>query len=129
MLTGGQLAALIVAIFWAILVCFVAFALVRLVRVLNEAAKLVSGMAERAAPLLDDLNTTVARADAELRRVDAVTRDVEVVSGQAATLSALASVVLTGPAVKAASLTYGVRRAISGRRRRELRSERKVVRG
>ena len=37
MLTGEQLAGLLVAVFWAILVCFLAYALLKLARLITEA--------------------------------------------------------------------------------------------
>ncbi|WP_245974684.1 hypothetical protein [Thermomonospora umbrina] len=50
MLTGGELAALIVACFWAILVSFLAYALLRLARLLGETAELVGDLTDQAGP-------------------------------------------------------------------------------
>ena len=55
MLTGGELAALIVAVAWAILVVFLAVVLVKLGRVLTEATTLVSGVSAQTVPLLGEV--------------------------------------------------------------------------
>ena len=41
-LSGGAVAGLIVAVFWGVLVCFLAYVLIKLGKVIGEAAKLVS---------------------------------------------------------------------------------------
>lgn len=132
MLTGGQLAALIVAVFWAILVSFLSYALVRLAGVLSEATKLVSGVTDRTLPLLDEVTTTVTHVDGQVERMDSITRDVESVTGNASKLSALVTAILGGPMVRAAGLTYGVRRAADeyGQSdvRRHVRAERRAAR-
>lgn len=118
MLTGGQVAALIVAVFWAILVCFLGYVLVKLAGMLTETTKLISGVADRTAPLLDEVASTVTRVDGQLERVDAITRNVESVSENVSTMAALVSATVSGPLVKVAAFTYGVRKAVSDRRRR-----------
>src|SRR5690606_15169615 len=76
MLTGGQLAALIVAVFWAVLVSFIALTLLKLSRLLAEAGKVVRDIGDQAAPLLDDMTHTVKRANEQLGRTDVITKQV-----------------------------------------------------
>lgn len=116
MLTGTQLAALIIAVFWAVLVCVLAFVLVKLARLLGETTKLVSELGTRVGPLLDDVSLTVDRANEQLVRVDAITTDVQQVAGDAAVLSGAARGTLATPLVKVVALASGVRRALRARR-------------
>src|SRR5690606_40719166 len=51
MLTAGEVAGLIVALFWAILTCFLAMVLVKLARLLTETTKMVSELSDRVLPL------------------------------------------------------------------------------
>ena len=118
MLTGGQLAALIVAVFWAILVCFLAVVLVRLTRVLTETSKIIADLGERSGPLLDDMSATVARANEQMTRVETITTNMERMTGDAAAMTTAARSAFGGPLVKLASLGYGVRRAMGARRGR-----------
>lgn len=117
MLTGGQVAALIVAVFWAILVCALSYALVRLARVLTEATKLVAGVTERTVPLLDEVASTVTHVDGQLERVDSIARNVESITGSASKLAMLTTAVVGGPMARVAGLTYGARQAIAERER------------
>lgn len=117
MLTGGQVAALIVAVFWAILVCALSYALVRLARVLTEATKLVAGVTERTVPLLDEVAATVTHVDGQLERVDSIARNVESITGSASKLAMLTTAVVGGPMARVAGLTHGARKAIGERER------------
>ncbi|PSK97646.1 uncharacterized protein DUF948 [Murinocardiopsis flavida] len=116
MLTGGELAALIAAVVWAVLAAFMCVALVRLTRLLSEATKVVSELGERSAPLLDDVATTVERAGASLDRVEEITANVATTTEDVSTMTALTRSVVTGPLVKVASFSYGMRRVLGQRR-------------
>jgi uncharacterized protein YoxC len=115
MLSGGQVAGLIVAVFWAILVCFLAYTLVKLARVLTEAARMVSELGDQAGPLLEDMTSTVARANEQLGRVDLITKSVGSVTQNAAAVTTTVTSIVGGPLVKAAAFSYGVRKAMGSR--------------
>lgn len=127
MLTGGQVAGLIVAVFWAILVCFLAYVLIKLGQVLTEASRLVAGISEQTVPLLASVTTSVTSVNAELERVDAITANVQSISGNVSALTALFAATLGGPVIKAAAFSYGVRRALGDRRRGEVESRVKAA--
>ncbi|MBB4916852.1 DUF948 domain-containing protein [Streptosporangium saharense] len=116
MLTAGEVAGLIVAMAWAILVSFLAVALVKLARLLTETTKMVSELGERVVPLLEDVTVTVSETNRQLVAVEAIARDVKQVSGHAAKISDVTQTLVTGPLIKLAALTHGVRRALSARR-------------
>lgn len=106
------MAGLLVAVFWAILVSFLAVVLVRLAQTLRAATKLVSGVTEQAVPLLGEASATVRSAQSQLERVDSIASDVQEVTANASALSTTVGSVFGGPLVKVASFGYGVRRAL-----------------
>jgi uncharacterized protein YoxC len=125
-LSGGEVAGLIVAVFWAILVCFLAYVLIKLGRVIGETAKLVSGVADQTVPLLGEVTTSVVQVNTELTRVDTIASNVEEISGNARALTALFSATLGSPVIKIAAFSYGVRRAINGKNEDEMRKRIKL---
>jgi uncharacterized protein YoxC len=120
-LTGGQVAGLIVAVFWAVLVCFLAYVLIKLGKVIGETAKLVTGVAEQTVPLLNEVTTSVVQVNAELTRVDTIASNVEEISGNARALTALFSATVGSPVIKVAAFSYGVRRALGQKREDDVR--------
>lgn len=131
-LSGGEVAGLIVAIFWGVLVCFLAYVLVKLGKVIGEAAKLVSGVAEQTVPLLGEVTTSVVQVNAELTRVDAIAANVEEISTNARAMTSLFSATVGSPMIKVAAFSYGVRKAmrqrdeadIAKRVKREMKADR-----
>ncbi|MFJ6720403.1 MULTISPECIES: DUF948 domain-containing protein [unclassified Streptomyces] len=111
-MSGGEVAGILVAVFWAILVSFLAVALVRLAQVLKATTKLVADVTEQAVPLLADASTTVRSARTQLDRVDAIASDVQEVTSNASALSSTVASTFGGPLVKVAAFGYGVRKAL-----------------
>jgi uncharacterized protein YoxC len=120
-LSGGEIAGLIVAVFWAVLVCFIAFVLVKLGRVVGEAGKLVSGVTDQTVPLLGEVTTSVVHVNAELQRVDAITANVQTITGNASALTGVFAATLGSPVIKVAAFSYGVRRAMTDRHEKDVR--------
>jgi len=110
--SGGEVAGLIVAVFWAILVSFLAVVLVRLARTLKQTTELVAGVTEQAVPLLGAATAAVRSANIQLDRMDTITADVQEVTANASALSSTVAATFGGPLVKVAAFGYGVRRAI-----------------
>ncbi|MGK4579726.1 DUF948 domain-containing protein [Kitasatospora sp. HPMI-4] len=109
----GELAGLLVAVFWAVLVTLLAVVLVRLSRVLKEATVLVSAVTEQAVPLLVDAGTAVRSANEQLERVDEITANVQDAAANANALSSTVAATIGGPLVKVAAFSYGVRKAVN----------------
>ncbi|ACY97699.1 MULTISPECIES: DUF948 domain-containing protein [Thermomonospora] len=124
MLTAEQLAGLIVALFWAILVSFLAYALLRLARLLRETSELVSDLTDRAAPLLEDMTVAVRRANEQLGRTDVITRQAAGITQNVSAVTTVVSSVFGGPVIKAAAFSYGVRKALGYTRDTTRRSSR-----
>ncbi|MFE7131094.1 DUF948 domain-containing protein [Streptomyces sp. NPDC057638] len=111
-MTGGEVAGILVAVFWAILVSFLAVVLARLAQTLRATTRLVAEVTEQAVPLLADASETVRSAQTQLARVDAIATDVQEVTSNASALSTTVASTFGGPLVKVAAFGYGVRRAM-----------------
>src|SRR3954465_5073608 len=98
-LSGGEVAGLIVAVFWAVLVCFRACVLVKPGRVGGDTRKLVTGVADQTVPLLGEVTTSVVHVNAELERVDAITANVQSITHNASALTAVFAATLGSPAI------------------------------
>ncbi|WP_328559431.1 DUF948 domain-containing protein [Streptomyces coelicoflavus] len=114
--SGGEVAGILVAVFWAILVSFLAVALARLAQTLRTTTKLVADVTDQAVPLLADASTAVRSAQTQIDRVDAIASDVQEVTSNASALSTTVASTFGGPLVKVAAFGYGVRRALGGRK-------------
>jgi uncharacterized protein YoxC len=114
--SGGEVAGLVVAVFWAVLVTLLSVVLVRLAKVLKEATALVSVVTERAVPLLDDAAGTLRAANDQLTRIDGITADVQDAAANAQALSSTVAATLGGPLVKLSAFSYGVRSAVARQR-------------
>ncbi|MFG3499156.1 DUF948 domain-containing protein [Streptomyces sp. NPDC047928] len=121
-MTGGEVAGILVAVFWAILVSFLAVVLVRLAQTLKATTRLVADVTEQAVPLLADASATVRSAQTQLDRVDAIASDVQEVTSNASALSTTVASTFGGPLVKVAAFGYGVRRAL-GRNKNDRAAE------
>lgn len=120
------MAGLLVAVFWAILVSFLAVALARLAQTLRAATELVTEVTRQAVPLLGEASETVRSAQSQLDRVETIASDVQEVTSNASALSSTVATTFGGPLVKVAAFGYGVRRAL---RRREAQPPRRTVVG
>ncbi|MGF1431286.1 DUF948 domain-containing protein [Kitasatospora sp. LaBMicrA B282] len=109
----GELAGLLVAVGWVVLVTLLAVVLVRLSKVLREATVLVSAVTEQAVPLLSDASAAVRSAHQQLERVDDITANVQDAAANANALSSTVAATLGGPLVKLAAFSYGVRKAVN----------------
>ncbi|MBM9509763.1 DUF948 domain-containing protein [Actinacidiphila acididurans] len=133
-MSGGEVAGLIVAVFWAILVSFLAVALFRLAQTLRRTTELVAGITKQAVPLLGEATRTLREAHTQLDRVDTITSDVAEVTANASALSSTVATAFGGPLVKVAAFGYGVRRAVglqtgdAGRARARAATPGKVLR-
>jgi hypothetical protein len=126
----AELAALIAAVFWALLVCVGAIVLLRLGRFLSESTGLVAELRERGDILLqraeaavDGAQAAVDRASKQLDRTESVTASMDELgvgmtelAGQVATLAGLGRTIAGGPVGRTAALAYGVRHAVGLRR-------------
>jgi predicted PurR-regulated permease PerM len=115
--SAGAVVGLVFAIFFAIGVIFLCFVLIRVAEVLRETTKLVSGITQETVPLLGEITATVLTTNQQLAKVDTITDNVSNISTNASALASTFSATVGGPMIKAAAFSYGVRSALSDRRR------------
>jgi len=127
---GVELAALIAAVFWAVLVSVGVFVLFRLGRLLSESSKLVADVRERGDVLLtraqaavDGAQAAVDRAGQQLDRTESVTASMDELgagmaelTGQVTALAGLGRAIAHGPVGRVGAFAYGVRHAVGLRR-------------
>lgn len=114
-MSAGDVAGLIAAIAFVLLVGFLAYPIVKVGKLVEDLRQGVQGVSEQTIPLLSEVTTTVSTTNAQLVRVDAITTNVQQISTNASALTSLFAATLGSPLVKVAAFTYGVRQAMSGR--------------
>ncbi|MDQ1486173.1 MAG: hypothetical protein QOJ62_1866 [Actinomycetota bacterium] len=116
----GDVAGLIAAIAFVLLVGFLAIPLLKLGKVLDEARRLVRTTTDETVPLINEVTTTVGLTNHQLERVDAITSNVQQVTTNVSALTSLFAATLGSPVIKVAAFSYGVRRALSDRKRADV---------
>ncbi|MGH4009843.1 MAG: DUF948 domain-containing protein [Pseudonocardiaceae bacterium] len=120
-MSAGQIAALIAAGAFVVLVGLLAGPLIKLGRTLDEATLAIRKASEESDPLFAGANTTVTHVNSQLERLDGITANAQAVTGNVSALTSLFTATLGGPLVRVAALSYGVSKAM--RRRRKSRKD------
>lgn len=110
----GDIAALIAAIVFAVLVGLLAVPLLKLGRVFDETTEAIRELSDNVTPLLEEATITVTESNKQLVRLDAITGDVAETTGNVSALVALFAASVGGPLIKIAAFSAGVRAAIGG---------------
>ncbi|GAA3531935.1 DUF948 domain-containing protein [Amycolatopsis ultiminotia] len=118
-MSAGQIAALIAAGAFVLLVVLLAIPLLKLGRTLDEATIAIRKAHENSDPLLLGANETITHVNTQLERVDGITSNAQAVSGNVSALSSVFTATLGGPLVKTAALSYGLSKAIRARRKKQ----------
>lgn len=119
-MSPGEIAGLIVAVAWAVLVLFLSYVLVKLGGTLKELTRVVGEVGDSTVPVLTEVTATVATTNITLTSVEEITGNVSTITRNAKALSSIATVGLGNPLIKAVSFSYGVRRAMGGKKQREI---------
>lgn len=122
-MSAGEIAGLIAAVAFVLLVGLLALPILALRSMLVETTKLVSGVSVQTVPLLGEVTTSVTSVNAELARVDAITANVQSMTGNLSSLTSLFAATLGTPVVKVAAFSYGVRRAAGNRHRADVEKQ------
>ncbi|NES13463.1 MULTISPECIES: DUF948 domain-containing protein [Micromonospora] len=129
----GEVAALVAAIAFAMLVLILTLPILRLRHTVDAATRMINDLNDRTAPLLGDVNTTVKNVNTaleqvqtsldgvnlQLAKVDTMTTHAQNVTANVANLAAVVSAAAANPLVKVAAFGYGVRKAAAARRHAE----------
>ncbi|WP_338031581.1 DUF948 domain-containing protein [Diaminobutyricibacter tongyongensis] len=110
-MTGGDIAGLIAAVVFAVLVGFLALPLVKLGRVLDETRSAIKDASDGLTPILEETATTIQETNKQLARVDVITKNVADVTGNVSALVALFAATVGGPLIKLAGFSAAVRAA------------------
>jgi hypothetical protein len=114
--TGGDIAGLIAAGVFAVLVGLLAVPIVKLGRVFDETSDTIRSVKDNVTPLLEEATTTISETNKQLARVDSITGSVEEATGNISALVALFAATVGGPLIKIAGFSAGVRAALGGLR-------------
>jgi uncharacterized protein YoxC len=110
-LTGGDIALIILAAFWGVLVCFLAIVLLTTFRVMESTKTLIDGIREETVPLLHEVTSTVTGVNKELERVDTIMVSAGKIAGSAQRITTVVEQTVSNPLIKFAAFAAGAMRA------------------
>jgi uncharacterized protein YoxC len=116
--SAGQIAALIAAGAFVVLVVLLAIPLIKLGKTLDAATEAIERTNSNTDPLLVGANQTITHVNAQLERVDGITSNAQAVTGNVSALTSVFTATLGGPLVKTAALSYGLSKAIRARKKK-----------
>jgi uncharacterized protein YoxC len=112
----GEIAGLIAAGAFVLLVVLIAIPLLKLGRTLDETTLTIRQTREQATPILTQASTTVAHVNNNLERVEDISGNAANVSSNVAALTSVVAATLGSPLIKLAAFSYGVRTAAKKKR-------------
>jgi uncharacterized protein YoxC len=135
--SGGEIAALIAAVAFLLLVGALSVPILRLRHTIDAATQTLNDINDRTGPILGNVNTSVEQVNAalgqvhttldgvnlQLARVDTITSHVSQVTANVANLATVVTSAAANPLAKVAAFGYGVRRASARRRAEEQEAE------
>ena len=116
-MSAGDIAGLIAAGVFAVLVGLLAVPLLKLGRVFDETSAAIKDASANLTPMMEEATTTLSETNRQLARVDNITTSVEEATANVSSLVALFAATVGGPLIKIAGFSAGVRAAILGLRR------------
>ncbi|HSK27320.1 MAG TPA: DUF948 domain-containing protein [Jiangellales bacterium] len=119
-MSAGEIAGLVAAFAFVLLVGALAVPLLKLGRTVDELTRTVRTIREehvaKTSLTVDEANELLSSVNTQLQHVDSIATSAQTVSGNAATMSSLVAVTFGRPLVRTAAFSYGVRRALAERR-------------
>lgn len=109
----GGIAAIVLAVFWAVLVLFVGLVMVNVFRMLESTKMLIDGIRQETVPLLSEVKTTVTNVNREMERVDGIMDSAGNIVKSVERLSAVVEHTVSSPLIKVAAAGAGLSRAVS----------------
>lgn len=111
-MSAGDWALIILAVFWAVLVVFLALVLVQLVRVLESTKVMIDGIRGETVPLLSEVTTSVKGVNRELDRVDDIVVSAAGITKSVERLTSVVERTVSNPLVKAIAFGAGASKAL-----------------
>ena len=116
-MSGGDIAGLIAAGVFAVLVLLLAVPILKLGKVFDEVRTAIRSLSDGATPLMDEVTATVSTTNQQLKKVDGISSNVSDASANLSALSSLVAATVGSPLIKVAAFSYGVRTAVAGLRK------------
>jgi uncharacterized protein YoxC len=115
-MSGGEVVGIIFALSFAVLVLFVGFPLIKLGKLIDEAASSIKTINQELEPILTEARVTLGEANRQLKRIDAITEDVEQVTENINSLVAVFTASIGAPLTKLFGVTKGIFSVLGKRR-------------
>jgi len=109
----GDVAGLIAAIAFVLLVGLLAVPLLKLGRVLDETRASVKELTDHTVPVLDETAAVVASTGTQLERVDVITTSAAQVTENVSALTSLFAATVGAPMIKVAAFSYAARTVLA----------------
>ena len=109
--SAGDVALIVLAAFWGLLVLFLCVVLFRTASVLESTRMLVDGIREETVPLLSEVKTSVQNVNRELDRMDGMLDATGKIVGRVERVSKLIEDTVSSPLVKLIGFGAGITRA------------------
>ena len=120
-MTVGEIALIVVAVAIVIFAIFGIITMLKVGRTMDVAREAIAATQQDSRPVLRKADTALGLVNTNLSNLTGVTGAAKAISSNASGLVSLVTATLGGPVVRAASFTYGVRRALTARSARAAR--------
>ena len=114
-MSGGDIAGLIAAGVFAVLVVLLAVPIWKLGKVFDELRGAIRSISDETTPLIEEVTTTVSTTNLQLQKVDGISSNVSDATANISALSSLVAATVGSPLIKVSAFSYGVRSALSSR--------------
>ena len=111
--SAGNVALIVLAAFWALLVLGLCLVLVNTFNVLTSTKMLIDGIREETIPLLSEVRNSVVKTNRELDRVDGMLESAGSIMARVEKISLLVEQAASGPLVRIIALGAGLSKAAS----------------
>lgn len=111
--SGGDVALIVLAAFWGLLVLFLAIVLINTFRTLESTKMLIDGIREETVPLLGEVRVTVTNVNRELDRVDGMLESAGNIVTRVEKVSGLVEHAVSSPLMKVIAFGAGLGKAAS----------------
>jgi len=115
--SAGDVALIVLAVFWGVLVLFLCVVLLNTFRMLESTKMLIDGIRQETVPLLAEVRDSVNKTNRELDRVDGMLVSAGSIVARVEKVSSLVEQAASSPLVKIISFGAGVSKAASRLRR------------
>ncbi|MEO5832598.1 MAG: DUF948 domain-containing protein [Nakamurella sp.] len=114
-MTVGEIALLVIAGVFLILAVVAILTLIKVGKTMDAAREAIASTQQDTRPVLRKADATLGLVNTNLTHLTGVTNAASAITGNVSGLVSIVVATLGGPAVRAASFTYGVRRALAAR--------------